>query len=59
MKTQSIWKSRTDRQLIILEAFDAQNVVYRIKDGNKLTKLSIIKIGNFLTKYMEIENERA
>jgi hypothetical protein len=58
MKLHSTWKSRTTRQQVTLEAFDSQTVVYRIKDGNKLTKLSIVKIADFLTKFIDIDNER-
>ncbi len=57
MKSQSIWKSRRDRQIVTLEAYDADNAVYRIKSGNKLTELSIVSVSDFLKKFMEIENE--
>ena len=57
MKLHSTWKSRTTRQQVTLETFDSQTVVYRIKDGNKLTKLSIVKIADFFTKFIEIDNE--
>jgi hypothetical protein len=54
MKAQSQYKSRTTRQIVILEAFDALTAVYRIKKGNELTPLVIISIGDFLFGFEEL-----
>lgn len=55
MKANSTWKSRSNRQLVTLEAFDACTVVYRQKDGNTLTALVVVSIQNFLTNFSVID----
>lgn len=55
MKPHSIWKSRSTRQMVMLEAYDAHTVVYRQQNGNALTDLIIISIGEFLKKFVEVE----
>lgn len=54
MKAQQQYKSRSTRQIVILEAYDALNAVYRIKKGNELTPLVIISVGDFLLGFEEL-----
>jgi hypothetical protein len=56
MKVNTLWKSRSTRQIVTLEAYDAHTVVYRQKEGNALTDLIIVSIGEFLTNFMEVES---
>jgi hypothetical protein len=56
MKAHSTWKSRSTRQIVTLEAYDSRTVVYRQKEGNALTDLIIVSIGEFLTNFMEVES---
>lgn len=55
MKANTTWKSRSSRQEITLEAFDAHTAVYRHKKGNNLTLLIIVSIGEFLTNFIQEE----
>lgn len=53
MQANTTWKSRSSRQEVTLEAFDAHTVVYRTKKGNHLTPLMIVSIGEFLTNFLQ------
>lgn len=55
MKVNTLWKNRSTRQMVVLEAYDSHTVVYRQKEGNSLTDLIIVSIGEFLTTFMEVE----
>lgn len=54
MQSQQQYKSRSTRQIVILEAFDALTAVYRIKKGNELTPLVIVSVGDFLFGFEEL-----